>query len=150
METLDTLPFVQCDATAAAAGREYGISSFVKGGVGLLTTATVDMAVAFSTGYWATWSRSGEIGEYGGYGLWKVWQCSVVRGTPAAAAAGNGTAAGEEVQTTTTTTTAKPTLVALAFNRMQTGVLCQEKMADLSFPGNYGVLNLTTIRPNRY
>ena len=50
-------------------------SSFVKAGVGLLTTATVDTLVAFSTSYWATWSKP-ETGEYGGYGLWKTWHCT--------------------------------------------------------------------------
>ena len=53
------------------------VSSFVKGGIGLLTTALVDMLVAFSTAYWATWSHRGEDDvQYGGYGLWKMWHCS--------------------------------------------------------------------------
>ena len=51
------------------------LSSFVLASIGLLTASTVDMIVAFSTSYWATWNRPNSS-EHGGYGLWKVWVCT--------------------------------------------------------------------------
>jgi len=50
------------------------ISSFVKGGVIILGTAFIDLVIAFTTPYWATWS-SDLRAQHGGYGLWQTWQC---------------------------------------------------------------------------
>ena len=50
------------------------ISSFVKGGIGLMVPATLDMLLAFFTKYWATWANPSR-GESGGYGLWVTWNC---------------------------------------------------------------------------
>ena len=77
------------------------LSSFVKAGISLLTTANVDMLVAFSTSYWATWRRQSSL-EHGGYGLWKIWKCT---DHPA--------------------------------DDMMDKNMCNERMADLSFPGNF-------------
>jgi len=54
--------------------RGPAVSSFVKGGGALLLTALVDLAIAFWTPYWATWT-SDMRGKHGGYGLWQTWQC---------------------------------------------------------------------------
>jgi len=40
----------------------------------LLVIAFIDLLVAFSTPYWATWS-SDLRNQHGGYGLWQTWQC---------------------------------------------------------------------------
>ena len=46
----------------------------LQGGVMILGTAFIDLVIAFSTPYWATWS-SDLRGKHGGYGLWQTWQC---------------------------------------------------------------------------
>lgn len=53
------------------------VSSYVKGGLGLMVTATLDLNIAFVTSYWVTW-KSRETDEHGGYGMWKTWECRQV------------------------------------------------------------------------
>jgi len=56
------------------AQNNFHVSSFVKGGVMILTTACIDLIIAFCSPYWATWTSELE-GHYGGYGLWQTWRC---------------------------------------------------------------------------
>ena len=51
--------FKELPETKKDLGPSKHVSSFVKGGIGLLATALVDMLAAFSTAYWATWNRVG-------------------------------------------------------------------------------------------
>ena len=87
-----------------------GLSSFVLACIGLLTASNVDMIVAFSTSYWATWSFP-QTNEHGGYGLWKVWVCS---------------------QTDTQNQQRTSLVKKMLAGSVQT---CTVKQADLSFPG---------------
>lgn len=118
----DTLPLTTTDLKR----RRSHISSFVKGGAGLLVTASVDLIVAFTTGYWATWSRS-DTHEYGGHGLWMMWHCSLKTQSADAAGVVQGSVDVAKVRPKNT----------LFFPYKNRDAECVEKMADLSFPGRF-------------
>ncbi|ELU12937.1 hypothetical protein CAPTEDRAFT_198740 [Capitella teleta] len=103
---MDALPSNRQDVSS----KRNALSSYVKGGIGLMIAANVDFLVAFSTAYWATW-KSEERGVYGGYGLWKMWHCTPVQDD----------------------------VVVPGFRTKMDDVVCHEKMADLSFPEWYVV-----------
>ena len=106
---MDSLPSNSKDITA----KKHSLSSYVKGGIGLMIAANIDMLVAFSTAYWATW-KSEERGVYGGYGLWKMWHCAP--------------ASQEEEEMDGG---------VLKISAKINDVVCHEKMADFSFPGEH-------------
>src|SRR6218665_2389814 len=121
----ETLPLTTTDVKRK---RRSHISSFVKGGLGLLVTANVDLIVAFTTGYWATWSRS-DTHEYGGHGLWMMWHCSPSAQSIDAAVQRSDAAVAKGRPRNT-----------LFYPYKYNDADCVEKMADLSFPGLFSTV----------